>query len=115
MRKRTIAENLSAVAMLTQSRKLPPIQTRIQKTLAMVGLPDVGARYPVELSYGECRRVELARAIINSPSILVLDELTANLDEDTIWDTHRLDTRESGRSTNCVRAVLYIASRAYVL
>ena len=72
--------------MLTQSRKLPPIQTRIQKTLAMVGLPDVGARYPVALSYGECRRVELARAIINSPSILVLDELTANLDEDTIWD-----------------------------
>ena len=62
MRKRTISENLSAVAMLTQSRKLPPIQTRIQKTLAMVGLPDVGARYPVELSYGECRRVELARA-----------------------------------------------------
>ncbi len=34
---------------------------------------------------------------------------------DTIWDTHRLDTRESGRSTNCVRAVLYIASRACVL
>ena len=48
MRKRTISENLSAVAMLTQSRKLPPIQTRIQKTLAMVGLPDVGARYPVD-------------------------------------------------------------------
>ena len=36
MRKRTISENLSAVAMLTQSRKLPPIQTRIQKTLAML-------------------------------------------------------------------------------
>ena len=35
---------------------------------------------------GECRRVELARAIINNPDILVLDELTANLDEDTAWD-----------------------------
>ena len=104
MRKRTISENLSAVAMLTQSRKLPPIQTRIQKTLAMVGLPDVGARYPVELSYGECRRVELARAIINSPSILVLDELTANLDEDTIWDILHLLCEINRHGTTIIMA-----------
>ena len=51
---------------------------------------DVEKRYPVELSLGECRRVELARAIINSPSVLVLDELTASLDEDTIWDLFHL-------------------------
>lgn len=31
-----------------------------------------------------------ARAIINSPSVLVLDELTASLDEDTIWDLFHL-------------------------
>ena len=34
--------------------------------------------------------MELARAIINSPPILVLDELTASLDEDTIWDMFHL-------------------------
>ena len=89
---------------LVFGRVLPPIQTRIQKTLAMVGLPDVGARYPVELSYGECRRVELARAIINSPSILVLDELTANLDEDTIWDILHLLCEINRHGTTIIMA-----------
>ena len=70
----------------------------------MVGLPDVGARYPVELSYGECRRVELARAIINSPSILVLDELTANLDEDTIWDILHLLCEINRHGTTIIMA-----------
>ena len=46
--------------------------------------------YPAELSIGECRRVELARALINSPPILVLDEITANLDDDNIWDMFQL-------------------------
>ena len=66
------------------------MEERIRKALCMVGLKDVEKRYPVELSLGECRRVELARAIINSPSVLVLDELTASLDEDTIWDLFHL-------------------------
>ena len=51
-----------------------------------MGLGNTASRYAVELSLGESRRVELARAIINNPEILVLDELTANLDEDTAWD-----------------------------
>lgn len=36
--------------------------------------------------WGSAARVELARAIVNNPEILFLDELTANLDEDTAWD-----------------------------
>ena len=34
--------------------------------------------------------MELARALVNSPQVLILDELTANLDEDTIWDLFHL-------------------------
>lgn len=85
-RKRTIEENLSSVALLGRGRVQQPPAERVQKALKLVGLGDVGGRYPVELSLGESRRVELARAIINNPEILVLDELTANLDEDTAWD-----------------------------
>lgn len=86
MRKRTIEENLAMASMIGRGRRKVPMEERIRKALCMVGLKDVEKRYPVELSLGECRRVELARAIINNPDILILDELTANLDEDTAWD-----------------------------
>lgn len=86
IRKRTIQENLSTVALLGRGRVHMPPAKRVQKALNLVGMGDAANRYPVELSMGECRRVELARAIINNPDILVLDELTANLDEDTAWD-----------------------------
>lgn len=85
-RKRTIEQNLELAAILTQKRSGPSMQERIQKALSIVGMEGVEKKFPVELSFGECRRVELARAIINNPSILLLDELTANLDEDTSWD-----------------------------
>ena len=86
IRKRTIQENLSTVALLGRGRVHMAPDKRVQKALNMVGMGDAANHYPVELSMGECRRVELARAIINNPDILVLDELTANLDEDTAWD-----------------------------
>lgn len=86
IRKRTIQENLSTVALLGRGRIHMSPAKRVQKALNLVGMGDAINRYPVELSMGECRRVELARAIINNPDILVLDELTANLDEDTAWD-----------------------------
>lgn len=86
IRKRTIQENLTTVALLGRGRIHMAPDKRVQKALNMVGMGDAANRYPVELSMGECRRVELARAIINNPDILVLDELTANLDEDTAWD-----------------------------
>ena len=90
VRKRTIEENLAMAAILRKDKRGQKMETRIQKALSMVGLEGVGKRYPVELSQGECRRVELARALVNSPPVLILDELTANLDEDTIWDLFHL-------------------------
>ena len=85
VRKRTIEENLLPVAILGAHHRKDSAE-RIQKALGLVGMGDVLHRYPAELSQGECRRVELARAILNNPKILALDELTANLDEDTAWD-----------------------------
>lgn len=89
MRKRTIFENLAMVAQAGNVHK-DQIRARVSKALGVVGMPGVEECYPVELSQGECRRVELARALINSPDILVLDELTGNLDEDSSWDIFQL-------------------------
>lgn len=104
VRKRTILENLEMVAQLSRSRRGSTNRERIRKALGMVGLKEVEDRYPAELSQGECRRVELARAILNSPSILVLDEVLANLDEDAIWDMLHLLGEFHRRGTTIIMA-----------
>ena len=48
--------------------------------------------------------MELARALINSPPILVLDEITANLDDDNIWDMFQLLQEVNRMGTTVIMA-----------
>ena len=48
--------------------------------------------------------LELARALVNSPPILVLDEITANLDDDNIWDIFHLLTEINRKGTTVIMA-----------
>lgn len=59
---------------------------RVMKALKLMGLAGKEDHLPIEVSIGERARAMLARAIVTNPSILVLDEPTANLDSGLAWD-----------------------------
>ena len=102
IRKRTIMENLMVAARASGMQRKS--KAAAEKALGLGGLPRVAEGYPAQLSIGEVRRVELARALISSPPFLLLDELTANLDDDTIWDIMHLLNELNSRGTTIVMA-----------
>ncbi len=76
---KTVAQNI-AFAMEVLGRSNKDIRKRVKFLLDLIGLPHKADKYPNELSGGEQQRVALARALINSPSIIIADEPTGNVD-----------------------------------
>ncbi|MFI3318643.1 MAG: ATP-binding cassette domain-containing protein [Rikenellaceae bacterium] len=90
--------NLEYVMRATGWRREGEIRKRIDEVLEMVSLQSKGYKMPFELSGGEQQRLTIARALLNSPKIILADEPTGNLDPITADGIMKLFTKiaESG-------------------
>ena len=90
--KLTVYENVAFALEIYGLRK-SEVRKRTLEALELVGLKDKVRSFPDELAGGEQQRVSIARAIVNSPKILICDEPTGNLDPKTSMEVMKVIER----------------------
>lgn len=80
---RNVIDNLKFVLKATGWKDEKLMNEKINDVLDKVGLKSKGFKMPFEMSGGEQQRVDIARALLNSPKVILADEPTGNLDPET--------------------------------
>ena len=96
-----VTENIILPMLKQRILPLPKMKVQAQKLLAEVGLEDKADRLAHQLSGGEQQRVAIARALANSPSLILADEPTGNLDlknSNRIFNILQRISREKGHA-----------------
>ena len=97
----TALENVMIPALLNNFKNKAEIEKEAKELLEIVGLAERIKHKPNQLSGGEKQRVAIARAMINKPKLILADEPTGNLDEDTgemIFSLFRKINKERNQS-----------------
>ena len=98
---RSVNDNLEFVLRATGWKDKRKIAEQIELVLSVVGMSKKGYKRPHQLSGGEQQRVVIARALLNSPEVIVADEPSGNLDPETANEIFSL-LYEISRGGTCV-------------
>jgi len=110
-----LIDNVALPALLGKRREAAALYAKASSLLSRMGLRDYLDAYPSEVSAGEQRRAVIARALINDPALVLADEPTADLDEQTeieIMDELLGVNRETGTTLILVTHNLSLAEQA---
>lgn len=87
---RSVEDNLAFVLTATGWKDRSAARKRIGEVLEAVGMQTKAHKMPHQLSGGEQQRIAIARAILNEPAVILADEPTGNLDDETAEGILRL-------------------------
>lgn len=119
-RKLTVEENLLAILETTGASRRER-KARCAELLAQFGIEHVARQYALTLSGGEKRRLTIARSLVTSPSLLMLDEPFSGVDPIAVYDVQQIiqNLRDQGLAIlitdHNVRETLSIVDRAYLI
>lgn len=101
--KMTVAENIG-YALQVLGKSTEEIRSAVAQVLSEVGLEAQADHFPDELSGGQQQRIAIARAIVNSPQIVIADEPTGNLDPKTSEEIMTIFERINAHGTTVIMA-----------
>ncbi|MFM8459977.1 MAG: LPS export ABC transporter ATP-binding protein [Chthoniobacterales bacterium] len=119
-RKLTVEQNIMAILETTDLSKAQR-KARCEELLHQFGIEHIAKNEALTLSGGEKRRITIARSLVTSPSLLMLDEPFSGVDPIAVFDVQQIVTnlRESGLAIlitdHNVRETLSIVDRAYLI
>ena len=119
-RKLTVEQNIMAILETTKMSRAQR-KARCEELLHQFGIEHIAKNEAITLSGGEKRRLTIARSLVTSPSLLMLDEPFSGVDPIAVFDVQQIVTnlRESGLAIlitdHNVRETLSIVDRAYLI
>jgi NitT/TauT family transport system ATP-binding protein len=118
----TVLDNVAYGPTVQGTAQKREARSRAQGLLSELGLPNIAHRYPNELSSGMRRRVEIARALINDPKVLLLDEpframdaLTKGVAQEFLLQVYDRVRKTVFFITHDLEEALFLADRVVVM